>query len=168
MAPSSREPDGTTTAESLGEAPMTNPLFPATLFLAVCLAPSLAYADDLDIALDVEDLRSDRGEVRGALYASPDGWTREGREIATCHARIEHRHAHCVFENVEPGTYAIAFLHDEDDDGRMDRDFFGFPQEGFGFSNDAAPSLGPPSFNAARFAHDHENTTLRVRTRYGI
>ena len=50
----------------------------------------------------------------------------------------------------------------------MDRDFFGFPQEGFGFSNDAAPSLGPPSFGSARFAHENAITVLRVRTRYGI
>jgi uncharacterized protein (DUF2141 family) len=147
---------------------MTSSLFHATLLLALCSAPSVAYADDLDIVLDVEDLRSDRGEIRGALYASPDGWTREGREIATCHARIEHHHAHCVFSNVEPGAYAIAFLHDEDDDGRMDRDFFGFPQEGFGFSNDAAPSLGPPSFVAARFVHASASTDLHVRARYGL
>jgi uncharacterized protein (DUF2141 family) len=147
---------------------MTNPLFPAALLLTVCLAPSLALADDLEIALEIEGLRSSSGQVRAALYASPDGWPNEGREIATCHARIEHRRARCVFEDVAPGTYAIAFLHDEDDDGHMDRDFFGFPQEGFGFSNDAAPNLGPPSFASARFDHASEPTELHVRVRYGI
>jgi uncharacterized protein (DUF2141 family) len=146
----------------------TRTLAPAAL-LALTLVPLLARADPPeDIALDVDGLRSDRGEVRAALYASSDGWTAEGRELASCHAAIVHHRAHCVFAGIAPGTYAIAMLHDEDDDGRMNRDLFGFPQEGFAFSNDAAPGLGPPSFESAHFTHGHDATALHVRARYGL
>ena len=41
------------------------------------------------------------------------------------------------------------------------------PTEGFGFSNDAATSLGPPSFRAASFALDDEREML-VHVRYGL
>jgi len=143
----------------------------APLFIAatlVSLVPLGVEADGIDIVADVESLRSDRGEVRGALYASSDGWTNEGRQIATCVARVTHRESRCVFENVPPGTYAIALLHDENGDGRMDRDLFGFPQEGFAFSNDASPGLGPPSFQSAHFVHRQENTILHMHARYGL
>ena len=144
---------------------------PASIVLAasiVSLVPLGAAADGIDVVADVASLRSDRGEVRGALYASPDGWTNEGREIATCVAQVVHRQARCVFADVAPGTYAFALLHDEDDDGHMNRDFFGFPQEGFAFSNDASPGLGPPSFQSAHFVHRQENTILHVHARYGL
>ena len=50
----------------------------------------------------------------------------------------------------------------------LDRDWIGIPSEGFGFSNDAAPSLGPPSYESARFEHEGSVTTLHLSTRYGL
>jgi uncharacterized protein (DUF2141 family) len=139
------------------------------LAAALALVPLVARADgERAIAIDVEGLRSNEGAVRAGLYASADGWTSEGREIASCRARIVEHRAHCVFEGVSPGTYAVALLHDEDDDGHMRRDVLGVPQEGYGFSNDAAVVLGPPSFGSARFTHASEATRLRVHARYGI
>jgi uncharacterized protein (DUF2141 family) len=132
------------------------------------LAPSAAGADGPSIVVEIEGLRSDRGEVRGALFHTGSGWTEEGREVATCAAEIRGHRATCVIDDVEAGTYAFAFLHDEDDDGALDRDWIGIPSEGFGFSNDAAPSLGPPSYESARFDHDGAVTTLHIHTRYGL
>ena len=120
------------------------------------------------IAVEVAGLRSNEGMVLGAIFASARGWTEEGREIATCRASIARQHATCVIDGLPPGTYAFAFLHDEDLDGHMDRDWIGIPQEGYGFSNDAAPGLGPPSFESASFAHGESETVLHVHARYGI
>jgi uncharacterized protein (DUF2141 family) len=128
----------------------------------------VATADAPSIVVEVGGLRSSRGVVRGALFRSRDGWAEEGREIATCEARIHAGRASCVLDDVRPGRYAFAFLHDENEDGALDRDWIGIPQEGFGFSNDAAPGLGPPSFESARFEHQGQSTTLTVRARYGL
>jgi uncharacterized protein (DUF2141 family) len=51
-----------------------------------------------------------------------------------------------------PGTYAVAVVHDEDGDGRLDARFLGIPKEGIGASNDAQGRFGPARFDAARFA----------------
>lgn len=126
-----------------------------------------ASADSPSIVVEIEGLRSDRGEIRGALFRSR-GWTQEGSEIATCTADIRDHRATCVIDDVRAGTYGFAFLHDEDDDGALDRDWIGIPSEGFGFSNDAAPGFGPPSYESARFEHDGAVTTLHVRARYGL
>jgi uncharacterized protein (DUF2141 family) len=132
------------------------------------LAPSRAGADGAVVRVEIEDLRSDRGEVRGALFASRSGWAEEGHEIATCVASVHAHHALCELEGVLPGEYAFAFLHDEDDDGALDRNFIGIPEEGFGFSNDARPGLGAPSYESARFTHDGRETRLVVHARYGL
>jgi uncharacterized protein (DUF2141 family) len=41
-------------------------------------------------------------------------------------------------------------MHDSNENGKLDSNFFGVPKEGFGFSNDAMGSCGPPSFAKAR------------------
>src|SRR5688572_14316142 len=40
-----------------------------------------------------------------------------------------------LFENVPPGTYAIALFLDENDNGKIDTNFIGIPREKYGFSN---------------------------------
>lgn len=140
---------------------------------SVCLSlllgsPTPVVADGASIVVEVEGLRSGRGAVRGALFASPRGWTEEGRQLATCEARIEGRRSVCVFDGVAPGEYAVAFLHDEDDDGELDRDFIGWPQEGFGFSNDAPIVLSPPGFESAVFVHSGAEQVVRATARYGL
>lgn len=143
-------------------------LLSCALSLVSLTSPLAARADGGTVTIEIEGLRSDRGAVRGALFASRDGWTEEGHQIATCTARARSSVVRCVIEDVAPGDYAFAFLHDEDDDGQLDRDWIGIPQEGFGFSNDARPGLGAPSFESARFAHDGRATDLVVHARYGL
>jgi len=49
------------------------------------------------------------------------------------------------------GTYAIAVVHDENSNNKMDVAIF-LPKEGFGFSRNPAIRMGPPSFKSASFA----------------
>lgn len=49
------------------------------------------------------------------------------------------------------GTYAIAVVHDENSNNKMDVAIF-LPKEGFGFSRNPTITVGPPSFNSASFA----------------
>jgi uncharacterized protein (DUF2141 family) len=48
------------------------------------------------------------------------------------------------------GTYAIAVVHDENSNNKMDVAIF-LPREGFGFSRNPAITVGPPSFQSASF-----------------
>lgn len=121
------------------------------------------------IVVEVRGLRSDRGQVMGALFDDPRRWVRPGEEAATCRVAIQHRIARCVMQ-VPAGRYAFAFAHDEDRDGQFDRDFLGIPQEGYGFSNDVRPSLSLPSWHSAAFdvRERPSGRTMIVTTRYGI
>ena len=86
----------------------------------------------------------------GALFDRPERWVRAGEEAATCRETIHGQEARCTM-SVRPGRYAFAFAHDEDGDGRFDRDFLGIPSEGYGFSNNVRPSLSLPSWQSAAF-----------------
>lgn len=116
----------------------------------------------------VHDLRSDTGTVRGGIYSNAEVWTDEGGQVAVCTARVTGGSARCVIRAPGPGTYAFAFYHDADDDNELDRDLVGVPQEGYGFSNNVRPGLGPPSFESASFrVSAGETYTARVVARYG-
>lgn len=70
------------------------------------------------------------------------------------------------FDNVAPGTYAIALLHDENDNGRADRVLGMMPREGFGFSNDAPVKMGPPDFADAAITVGATSMRQTIRMRY--
>jgi uncharacterized protein (DUF2141 family) len=59
-----------------------------------------------------------------------------------------------VFNNLEAGRYAIILFHDENGNGRLDKNFWGVPTEPYGFSNDAGGFLGPPKFDDAAIMLD--------------
>lgn len=64
---------------------------------------------------------------------------------------------------VPPGNYAIAAYHDENGDGRLDRNGVGIPTEPYGFSNDVG-RVAPPTFAGARVSVGPA-TTIVVRLR---
>ena len=51
--------------------------------------------------------------------------------------------------------------HDENGDGKMNRNFFGIPKEPFGFSNNVKPKFSMPTFEECKFLLD-ENLELQV------
>ena len=71
-----------------------------------------------------------------------------------------------TFHDVKPGRYAIALLHDENDNGKADRAAMMIPTEGFGFSRDAKVRMGPPKFQDAAFEVTDRPEHLSIRMRY--
>lgn len=53
--------------------------------------------------------------------------------------------------SLKKGVYAIKVLVDNNDNGKIDFNFFGIPKEQFGFSNNVLGILGVPKFEKASF-----------------
>ena len=56
--------------------------------------------------------------------------------------------------------------HDENSNGKLDRNFVGMPKEGVGASNDAKGSFGPPKFADARFSYKGGPQEPMIHLRY--
>ena len=54
-------------------------------------------------------------------------------------------------ENLPDGEYAIALMHDENANDEFDMDESGMPLEGWGFSNNPVPNMGPATWSEAAF-----------------
>jgi uncharacterized protein (DUF2141 family) len=129
-------------------------------------APGEARATDVSLTVRVSQLESDRGRVAVALFASSKDFPDQKRAFAGQLTKISGGRASVTFANVRPGIYAVAVLHDENENEKMDFNFLGMPLEGYGFSNDAAATFGPPSFEAASFKLSPRNSYVAVKMRY--
>lgn len=118
------------------------------------------------LTVRVHGLSNDRGRVAVAVFASADAFPDQKRALTGQLAKIEKGRAAVRFTGLRPGTYAVAVLHDENQNSKMDFNFLGMPLEGYGFSNDASAPFGPPSFKAAAFVLRPRDSFIPVRTRY--
>jgi uncharacterized protein (DUF2141 family) len=117
----------------------------------------------------VSGVSNAQGMVGCALFPSAAGFPLESEKPSVRILRVAPAAgaALCIFDNVPPGTYAMAVVHDTNGNGRADTNFLGMPTEGVGVSNNVMPRLSVPSFDANKFtvAAGHI-TKLSVALRY--
>jgi len=63
-------------------------------------------------------------------------------------AKITNGNARVIFADIPEGTYAVAAFHDVDCSGNLKKNFWGIPQEMYGFSNNYGKR---PDFELASF-----------------
>lgn len=134
----------------------------------VLLAAFAAQAQCPGIHVKILNIRNSVGTVACALFESAAGFPEEFLKMATnvMVIKIRKDQARCDFQDIPPGTYAMAVVHDENMNGKLDTNFLGIPREGYGFSNDATGPLGAPPFSAASFRYDGQNVDLTMSLRY--
>jgi uncharacterized protein (DUF2141 family) len=132
------------------------------LLLLLLTAPFSALTAELKVTL--EQVASGFGNILVAV-CTPDTFLRRGCPY-TGRAPANSGEAQLVVRGIEPGVYAVQAFHDENDNLDLDRNFFGLPQEGMGFSNDAPMRFGPPSFDDAAIEIGAGGAATRLRLRY--
>lgn len=140
----------------------------AALVLAGLPAVAAAQAPCPGIHVKVLNIRNSTGTVACALFESAVGFPAEFMRHATniMVIKVRRAQARCDFEDIPPGTYALAVVHDENMNGELDTNFLGIPTEGYGFSNDVTAVLGPPTYAAARFSYDGKTLDLTIDLNY--
>jgi uncharacterized protein (DUF2141 family) len=135
------------------------------LFLiALPLAPPDATAETGRLEVVVTNLRNTRGHVRVGI-CPPEFFLRDDCPYqASCPAAKGE--AVVSVTGIPPGTYVAQVFHDENDNRKVDRSWFGIPTEGVGFSNNPSFTLGPPSFTDAAFRLGAEGGRIMVRLRH--
>ena len=118
------------------------------------------------LRVEVEGLRSDRGHLLAALYDRPQGFPREGKPAHQTKVAIRGGRATAEFDDLPAGTYAIAVLHDENDDGQMNNNWMKLPKEGFGMSNFETLKMSAPSFEDSKIEFTGGEQSVAVKIHY--
>lgn len=119
------------------------------------------------VVVDISDIRNDKGVVRACMTRDPKKFPR-CRGDSSAHSKVVNagKTVRVTFANVKPGRYAIALLHDENNNGKADRALMMMPTEGYGFSRDAKVRMGPPKFTDAAFDVTQTDQTQTITMRY--
>lgn len=112
------------------------------------------------LTIQFDNIRNNKGVIDVSLYESEDTWLDDEfkyNNFLFSKINVNDNQLLVTIDHLKPGKYAVAILDDEDANAKMHRNFIGFPQEGYGFSNNAKPRFSKPRFKECAF--DVKNDT---------
>jgi len=112
------------------------------------------------ITVTIENVLKEGGTILGSLHT--ENTFMKGPGIQNAAALAAKGEVTITFNNVQPGTFAIMVMHDENDNKTMDMADNGMPLESYGTSG-AMEAFGPPSFTNAKFEVTDTDQDLRIR-----
>jgi len=112
--------------------------------------PALAQPrDQATINLKITGFRSEKGQVKIAVFNAPERWPKDPTYSSTID--VNSPTVTWKINDVPYGDYAVAIFHDENGNGKMDKNLLGIPVEAYGFSNNQRVTFGPPKWDAVKF-----------------
>jgi len=145
---------------------------------ALSLVLSCSFAQAVELRVKVEGVTSSKGTLMVGLYDTEEHFNLAIADAAKLSLvdnpsrlvgiamRARAGEQSVVFTNLEPGTYAVVVIHDENDNGKLDEGLFGSPLEGYGFSNDAAGFFAAPSFKDAGVLLGATDSAISITLKY--
>jgi uncharacterized protein (DUF2141 family) len=131
-------------------------LFIILLFLS---AMPLSSFSQFTLTIEINGLRNDFGQV--VLEFSNE----KGVKIIGIIKNIVDRKCIIIIKDLKPGNYTFKYFHDENKNKYLDLNWIGIPKEGYGFSNNAKGTFGPPSIEKMVFGFKGD-TTLTCTPEY--
>ena len=128
------------------------------LFFVLFLMPMPSFGQ-FTLTIEINGLRNNNGQILFEFCNEKE------IKIMGIAQTIIGKKCFIVIKNLKPGKYAFKYFHDENKNENLDLNWIGIPKEGFGFSNNAKGTFGPPAFEKTIFAI-MENTILICTPKY--
>jgi len=120
-----------------------------------------------NLTINVTGIKDKSGKICASLFSGSQGFPSNSKKAVKSECiKITETPQKLTFKNLKPGNYAVALIHDANEDGMMNTNSFGIPIEGFGFSNNPTILTGPPKFNQAAVFVAGSNTDLQIKMQY--
>ena len=120
------------------------------LFVSLLLFSSMLIANNLTVT--VTGLKGEKGNILIGVYNRDDG---SFADVSKYYKRatliIDGKTVSTTFKKLSKGVYAVAVIHDENQNKKIDKNFFGVPTEGYGFSNNQRFMLRGATFKESQF-----------------
>jgi uncharacterized protein (DUF2141 family) len=122
--------------------------------------PALAH-----LLIHVVDVRNANGNLVFGVFSQAQGFPSSQKDSANW--QVKPAGAAVDFSaDLPPGDYAASVLHDENSNGKMDKNFAGIPIEGYGVTNNPKPKFRAATFKEAQFRLPPEGATLSISIQY--
>ncbi len=126
-----------------------------------------AVAANSQVSVTIANLRNQKGSVCLTLFNGAQGFPNQSdRAVASRCINAEDAASGIILDDLVLGDYAIAAIHDENKDGKLNIGLFGIPREGFGFSRNPKVRMGAPSFKDTAFSLSGPSTQIQIDLKY--
>lgn len=112
--------------------------------------------ESYDLEVQIEGIPNSKGTLFIGLFNSSATFPEYGKQMKGVVQSHEGKTHVYRFKNLPKDSYALAVYHDENKNGKLDKNLFGAPTEAYGFSNNARETFSAPSFEAARIKLDRD------------
>lgn len=129
-----------------------------------------AVEDSVTLTVAINGIKHQQGQICLRIYDNERGFPLgNSSEIESKCTKITGNSLKQKFTGLRKGTYAVAVIDDQNRDTKLNRDFLGIPEEGFGISNNPTVSIttGTPKFEEASFTLA-QNQTIEIVMKYSL
>ena len=114
-------------------------------------------------SLEITGIATGQGRVQVAVFASADSFLDEKRYFKLLGQPVADGQKSMAFAlDLPPGEYAISAFHDENGNGKLDKNWFGIPTEAYGFSNNFIAKWGKPTWEKTHFTVKNDGGRLTI------
>ena len=121
---------------------------------------SFVSSNKASIKVNITNIENSKGQVIVALYTNEADFPKKPFLSKT--NKIIDGKSVVIFDNIKKGKYAIAIIHDENSNGKLDFNILGIPSENTAASNNAKGLFGPPSWEDAVFTVENGNVIQEI------
>jgi uncharacterized protein (DUF2141 family) len=121
------------------------------------------------LTIKASGARNANGKIGVALFQQATGFPEDtSKAVRAQDVDIDTNtmSAQVVFGDLPQGVYAVSVRHDENMNGKLDKNFVGIPKEGYGASNNAAKKRRAPKFDEAKFSLNAPEQTIDIKLIY--
>ena len=141
---------------------LLKPIISATLLLAYLSGNAQT------LSLKFTNVRSKEGFFRVGFFTD-EGSYKSGDPkyyVSVSKNSLKDGQLICMLDTIQPGTYGIAVLDDENGNDKTDYSFILFPKEGFGLSNYPITKVEIPRFDDFKFNYLGNELVVEIRMKY--
>lgn len=102
-----------------------------------------------NLTVEVKSIPNEKGTIFIGLFRPKDQFPIFGKQYIGKVIPVSGKKISYTFNDLGEGNYAVAVFHDENKNGKLDKNYLGIPTEAYGFSNNARRTFSAPSFEEA-------------------
>jgi uncharacterized protein (DUF2141 family) len=114
------------------------------------------------LKVTINGFNNEKGDAKMTIFDSRESFRGGGAGIRGAALPIKAGKVEWALTDLPFGTYAVKVFHDENGNGKVDKNSLGMPREQYGFSNNARGSFGPPDYDKAAFTFSATNTAVTI------
>ena len=124
------------------------------VYTLVVLLNSLWSCNPTEMKIEVTGIKPLKGDLLIAVYDNSNTFMIPDSAYKKVVLAVTQETEIITIKDIREGEYAIAIMHDLNDNLKLDFHSNGIPKEGYGFSNEARGKHGPPLYDDAKISFD--------------